>query len=60
MLIEIWDMFFCLMLYLGIFDSERGKTFQPRCQGFLPGNEVKILYVEGAHTRYHVTASKDT
>ena len=36
MLIEIWDIFFCLMLYLGIFDSERGKTFQPRCQGFPP------------------------
>ena len=36
MLIEIWDIFFCLMLYLGIFDSERGKTFQPRWQGFPP------------------------
>lgn len=50
---------FYLMLYLGIFDSERGKTYQPRFQGFPPGNEVENLYVEGALTCYHVTARND-
>ena len=60
MRIKIWDIFFTKMLYLGIFDSERGKTFQPHFQGFLRGNEVENLYVEGAHTRYNFTASKDS
>lgn len=33
---------FYLMLYLGIFDSERGKAYQPRFQGFPPANGARL------------------